>query len=54
MISAALSDTFKIQPGHQDAKQRLLRTLHPEFLVRVNMLYRDMTQPSLWPWGFSR
>ncbi len=43
VISAALSDTFKIQPGHQDAKQRLLRTLHPEFLVRVNMLYRDMT-----------
>lgn len=42
-LSAALSDTFKIQPGSPDAKQRLLRTMHADFLVRVNLLYRDMT-----------
>lgn len=42
VILAALSDTFRTLPGSSDAKQRLLRTLYPEFLVRVGMLYRDL------------
>lgn len=42
VILTALSDTFRTLPGNNDAKQRLLRTLYPEFLVRVGMLYRDL------------
>lgn len=42
VIQAALSDTFRTLPGNSDVKQRLLRTLYPEFLVRVGMLYRDL------------
>jgi hypothetical protein len=42
VIRTAIMDTFRTLPGSVDAKQRLLHTLYPEFLVKAGMLYRDL------------
>jgi hypothetical protein len=42
-IEAALVDTLAAYPSGLDLKKRMLAALLPEFLSRVNLLYRDLT-----------
>jgi hypothetical protein len=42
VIEASLAVTFKSLPGDADAKRRLLNVMQPEFLSKINLLYRDI------------
>jgi hypothetical protein len=43
VIQSALDAGLRAQPGADAVKQRLVDSMHREFLGRVNLLYRDLT-----------